>query len=98
MQTDATLLDVTCCICLHTLLHDVACCWELLCVVVQSLKPFQLLAPCKWMYWELMRPFAHSLKAMSTACHSVFHPFFPCLLPFHVILSRCFKAMLLFGI
>ena len=29
MQTDATLLDVTCCVRLHTLLH-VSCCWELL--------------------------------------------------------------------
>ena len=26
MQTDATQLDVTCCICLHTLLHVVGCC------------------------------------------------------------------------
>ena len=26
--TDATLLDVTCCVCLHTLLHVVECCWE----------------------------------------------------------------------
>ena len=25
-----TLLDVTCCVCLHSLLHLVACCWELL--------------------------------------------------------------------
>jgi len=24
------MLDVTCCVCLHTLLHVVACCWELL--------------------------------------------------------------------
>ena len=30
VQTDATLLDVTCCVRLHTLLHIVACCWELL--------------------------------------------------------------------
>ena len=30
MQTDATLLDVTCCLCLHTLLHVPACSWELL--------------------------------------------------------------------
>ena len=28
--TDATLLDVTCCVGLHTLLHVVECCWELL--------------------------------------------------------------------
>ena len=32
VQTDATLLDVTCCVCLHTLLH----------VVAQSLKPVKL--------------------------------------------------------
>ena len=30
VQTDATLLDVTCCFRLHTLLHVAACCWELL--------------------------------------------------------------------
>ena len=29
-KTDATLLDVTCCVRLHTLLLVVACCWELL--------------------------------------------------------------------
>ena len=32
LQTDATLLDVTCCVRLHTLLH----------VVAQSLKPVKL--------------------------------------------------------
>ena len=36
-----TLLDVACCICFHTLLHVVACCWG---VVAQSLKPVKLLA------------------------------------------------------
>ena len=30
LQTDATLLDIACCVHLHTLLHIVACCWELL--------------------------------------------------------------------
>ena len=44
MQMDATLLDVTCCICLHTLLHVVVCFWELL---HNSLKPVKLLATCK---------------------------------------------------
>ena len=29
-QTDATLSEATCCVRLHTLLHFVACCWELL--------------------------------------------------------------------
>ena len=29
--------------------HPVACCWMLLCVVAQSLKPDNLLAPCKQM-------------------------------------------------
>ena len=38
MQTDATLLDVTCCVRLHTLLHVVT----LLRVVAQSLKPVKL--------------------------------------------------------
>ena len=43
-QTDATLLDVTCCVRLHTLLHVVACCCMLLRVVVQSFKPIKLLS------------------------------------------------------
>ena len=34
-----TLLDVTCCVRLHTLLHIVACCCVLLGVVVRSLNP-----------------------------------------------------------
>ena len=29
VQVDATLLDVTCCIHLHALLHVVACCWTM---------------------------------------------------------------------
>ena len=45
MQTDATLLDVTCCICLHTLLHVVLCFCELL---HNTLKLVKLLATCKW--------------------------------------------------
>ena len=36
MRTNATLLDVTCCV------HPVACCWLLLRVVAQSLKPVKL--------------------------------------------------------
>ena len=31
-----TLLDVTCCVRLHILLHVVGCCWELLCSFVRS--------------------------------------------------------------
>ena len=37
-----TFLDVTCRVRLHTVLHVVACCWELLGVVAQSLKPVRL--------------------------------------------------------
>ena len=44
-----TLLYVTCCVRLHTLLHVVACCCVLLGVVVQSLNPVKLLATCKQM-------------------------------------------------
>ena len=44
MQTDVTLLDVTCCVGLHTLLHDAACCSGLSGVVAQSLKPVKLLS------------------------------------------------------
>ena len=49
-----TLLDVTCCIRLDTLLH----------VVAQSLKPDKILAPYKRMQdcWELLGPFVRSLK------------------------------------
>ena len=42
--------------------HPVAFCWMLLPVVLQSLKPFKLLAPCKRVQhcWELLRQFAES--------------------------------------
>ena len=45
-----TLLEVTCCVGLHTLLHVVVCCWA---VVKQSLKPVKLLALFKRMqhFW-----------------------------------------------
>ena len=41
----------------------VAFCWMLLHVVVQSLKPVKLLAPCKRVQhcWEMLRPFVLSL-------------------------------------
>ena len=39
-----TLLDVTCSVRLHTLLHVVACSWELL--IVQSLKSDKLSVSC----------------------------------------------------
>ena len=42
MQTDVTLLDVTCCVRLHTLLHVVGCCWELLCKVEIGQRPTML--------------------------------------------------------
>ena len=38
----ATMLDVTCCVRLHTLLHVVACCYVLLGIVAQSLEPLKL--------------------------------------------------------
>ena len=41
-----TLLEVTCCVGLHTLLHVVVCCWA---VVKQSLEPVKLLALFKRM-------------------------------------------------
>ena len=41
VQTDATLLDVTCCVRLHTLLHVVGNGWA------KSWKPVKLLATCK---------------------------------------------------
>ena len=48
LLTDTTLLDVTCCVCLHTLFHVVACFCMLLGVVMQGLKLVKLLATCKW--------------------------------------------------
>ena len=39
VQTDATLLDVACCV---RFAHPIACCWMLLRVVAQSLKPVKL--------------------------------------------------------
>ena len=50
-QQYPTLLDVTCCVCLHTLLK-VACC----------LKPIKLLATCKRTQQlpTVLRPFARS--------------------------------------
>ena len=42
-----TLLYVTCCVRLHTLLHVVACRCVLLGVVAQSVNPVKLLATCK---------------------------------------------------
>jgi len=45
VQTDPTLLDVTCCV----RLHIVTCCCVLLEVVAPSLKPVKRLATCKRM-------------------------------------------------
>ena len=46
------------------MLHPFACCM-LLRVVMQSLKPVKILAPCKRAQhcWELLRPFARSWQA-----------------------------------
>ena len=80
VQTNATLLannsqhllDVTCCVRLHTLLHVVAYCCMLLGVAAQSLKPVKLLATCKRTQQlptllgqpcsELLRPFSRSFR------------------------------------
>ena len=65
VQTDATLLDVTCCFRLHTLLHVVGCC----CAKFETGHTFShvqtdatLLANNSQHCWELLRPFARSLK------------------------------------
>ena len=57
MQTDATLLDVTCCVRLHTLLHVVACC-VLLGVVASVCTPLptrtqQVPTLLDQQFWEL---------------------------------------------
>ena len=58
-----TVLDVTCCVRLHTLLHDVVC----LGVVAQSLKPIKLLATCKRTQQlpTMLRPFARGFMVSS---------------------------------
>ena len=57
-----TLLDVTCCVCLHTLLHVVGCC----CETGHTFSPVQtdatLLANNSQHCWKLLRPFARSLS------------------------------------
>ena len=45
VQTDATLLNVTCCFRLHTLLHVVGCCWVLLRKVWNHSNCFQSTTP-----------------------------------------------------
>ena len=73
MQTDATLLASNSqhcgCYMLRLFAHPVACCWMLLRVVAQSLKPVVLLAPSKRTQhcWELLRVFACSLSCAETA-------------------------------
>ena len=56
--------NIVACYILRPFAHPVACCWMLLRVVAQSLKPVKLLAPCKRTQhcWELLRPFARSLS------------------------------------
>ena len=39
-QMDTTLLDVICCVHLHTLLHVVACCWEFSCSKFETGQTF----------------------------------------------------------
>ena len=39
--------NIVACYMLHLFAHPVACCWMLLRVVAESLKPVKLLAPCK---------------------------------------------------
>ena len=52
------------CYMLRPFAHPVACCWMLLHVVAQSLKPDKILAPCKGTQhcWDLLSPFARSFK------------------------------------
>ena len=62
MQTDATLLDVTCCVRLHTLLHVVGCC----CAKFETGQTFQPTTPnISFVPWSpkrsatMLDPFAH---------------------------------------
>ena len=55
-QTNATLLDVTRCIRFHTLLHVVACCWELICKVWNR-------SNVQKQCWKFLRPFAPNFKS-----------------------------------
>ena len=62
-----TLLDVTCCVRLHTLLHVVACC----CAKFETGQTFPLMQTDATLLaynsqcWELLRPFARSLNVRS---------------------------------
>ena len=64
-QQFPTLLDVTCCVRLHTLLHVVGCCCAKF-ETGQTFRPVQtdatLLAYNSQHCWELLRPFARSLR------------------------------------
>ena len=55
-QINSTLLDVTRCIRLHTLLHVVACCWELFCKVWNRSNVWKQCC-------EFLRPFAPNFKS-----------------------------------
>ena len=55
-QTNSTLLNVTRCIRLHTLLHVVACCWELFCKVWNRSNVWKQCC-------ELLRPFSRNFKS-----------------------------------
>ena len=66
-QMDTTLLDVICCVHLHTLLHVVACCWEFSCSKFETGQTFSyvqaeattpnIVGPLQSR--ELLHPFAH---------------------------------------
>ena len=55
-RTNSTLLDVTCCVRLHTLLRVVACCWELFCKVWNRSNVWK---QC----WESLRLFSRNFKS-----------------------------------
>ena len=66
MQTDATLLDVTCCVRFHTLLH----------VVAQSLKPVKLFSqqlPTFLLFCD-HRSVAHNVGSVCTALPTLLRP------------------------
>ena len=82
VQTGATLLDVTCCVRLHSLLHVVGCCCVLLRKVwnrsnfsandSQHFFCSVMTATMAQQCWDLLRPFARSLKKLAFSWFATF--------------------------
>ena len=82
VQTGATLLDVTCCVRLHSLLHVVGCCcvlsrkvWNRSNFSANNSQHFfcsVMTATMAQQCWEFLRPFARSLKKLAFSSFATF--------------------------